>query len=156
MNFTEKLGRPSRREDAGKGLDSRALLDDELRARPGKGLRPKSGSFWMYAAFASLYTIAVVVLAKLAFQSKTGCAIDSIVHCEYLPVSRDKNTGSFCYSAPANEAISYHTVTFDNNLEDENVYKGTPRPELDKAWRGLLKCKFSSCSRAHLVLMVGL
>ena len=44
-----------------------------------------------------------------------------------------------CKIAPAREAHSYEFVTFDGDFTSKNVYKGTPRPELDRAWSKLLE-----------------
>jgi hypothetical protein len=46
--------------------------------------------------------------------------------------------------APAREAVTYESVLFMNDLDDWNVYKGEPSPELDKAWDDILKCKLSA------------
>jgi len=41
--------------------------------------------------------------------------------------------------APARSAIKYEKVAFDGDLTKANPYKGTPRPELERAWHDLLQ-----------------
>lgn len=41
--------------------------------------------------------------------------------------------------APALGSIEHETVVFQNELTNNNQFRGKPRPELDTAWEGLLK-----------------
>ncbi|KAK1993874.1 hypothetical protein LX36DRAFT_585434, partial [Colletotrichum falcatum] len=41
--------------------------------------------------------------------------------------------------APANEAIAYERLSFQNSLDDQNAFKGQPRDELHRAWHSLLQ-----------------
>lgn len=43
---------------------------------------------------------------------------------------------------PARDAVNYERVTLDTNIYEQSDFIGQPRPEMDAAWDGLLKCEF--------------
>jgi hypothetical protein len=56
--------------------------------------------------------------------------------------------------APAREAVTYESVLFMNDLDDWNVYKGEPSPELETAWDDILKCKLFPQRKASTLLTI--
>ncbi|KAL7806874.1 tat pathway signal sequence [Trichoderma gracile] len=84
-----------------------------------------------------------------------ACAI-CLVSLTFLSVIQVINSMSCaCRSAsrvhsPANSAIQYHRLTFDNDLESTSPFVGEPRDELHKAWAGLLKNGNTRVSAADL------
>ena len=45
------------------------------------------------------------------------------------------------WPAPANEAVEYETINFDNAFAHQTVYRGPPTPELETAWQELWFCE---------------
>lgn len=62
--------------------------------------------------------------------------------------------------SPALEAVEYEWRTYANEFEKESIYRGTPTPELEKAWEDLWQCKFYTIlvlkSNRFLVGVVGI
>lgn len=55
--------------------------------------------------------------------------------------------------APASKAVQYQKVAYNGKLHEINPYRGDPRPELDKAWRDLLRNSNIRISKEELQRM---
>ncbi|KAI9814386.1 MAG: hypothetical protein M1827_003242 [Pycnora praestabilis] len=90
----------------------------------------------LHFALVLSYTILFFLLARGSFHQRPQ--EPELIYCTYVFAKRDYRR-SLHPEAPARGAITKVRKTLDASVLHSNVYKGSPRPELDSAWKELLR-----------------
>ncbi|KAK2001891.1 hypothetical protein LX36DRAFT_652900 [Colletotrichum falcatum] len=112
--------------------DSDVGSEDQLLAEKGsRPPRPRAAGFfhglggpflWLHILFLTFYSALFFTLVLAGQGREQKCADDQTM-----------------VWSPAREALEPEKVLFGNEIQDDNVFRGHPRPELDAAWDTLIQ-----------------
>lgn len=116
----------------------RGDVPDSPRNKPfwRRHLLPAAIHFFIFIVYITVGILALDSRAKSAVGGRSllwcKCRIELVLRCLVCRTDCGENI------APANEIIKYELQTFNSGDGHEGPYSGYPRPDLEKAWTGLL------------------